>query len=147
MITDLYDLFLSSVCFHLQIEKDKIEEGKKLGEQDVVRLMNEKEASDRKISELQLDLEATKKSYEIQCQRLEAKSNQIKGELEKNVKELEFLLAESRKKTRELEEVSELKFKSWNHKQHIFQEIMGSQLQKMQVYHVYKVTISLLCYL
>lgn len=116
----------------IKAEKDKLEEKKKLRDQDVIRLGKEKESSDHKILELQQALETTKKSYEQQCQLLEAKATVTKVESEERIKELESLLADSRKKTKELEALSESKFQTWNQKQNIFQSFIGSQLQSVQ---------------
>lgn len=131
----------------MQIEKNKIEESKKLVEQDLVRLMNEKEASDCKITELLQDIETTKRSYENQCQQVEAKATLATVELQENIKELEFLLAESRKSSRELEELSESKIQTLREKQYIFRNVIDSQLQTVQVCHVCTVAVSVLLYL
>ncbi|KAJ6805019.1 kinesin-like protein KIN-14C isoform X2 [Iris pallida] len=113
----------------IKAEKDKVEEKKKIGDQDVIRLRKEKESSERKILELQQALETSKKSYEQQCQLLEAKASLTKVESEEKIKELESLLADSRKKTKELHALSESKIQTWDQKQHTFQSSIVSQLQ------------------
>lgn len=100
--------------------------------------MNEKESSNYKISELEQVLDKTKQSYENQLQQLESKANLTNGQLKKNIKDLEFLLEESEKRSREFEEISKSKFQSWNHKKYTLQSIMDSQLQTMQVYNIPK---------
>ncbi|XP_038985258.1 kinesin-like protein KIN-14D [Phoenix dactylifera] len=116
----------------IEMEKNKIEERKKVSEEDVVRLMKEKEDSDNIVSKLKEDLETTKNSYEQHCQQLETKAKQTKEELERRVKEVEFLLAESRKRTKELETFSESKSQNWNQKAYVVHNFIDLQLQSVQ---------------
>lgn len=64
-----------------------MEEGKKPGEQDVIRLMKEKENSDLAISALKEELEKTKMIYEECCSQLEKEAREAKMELNKKLKE------------------------------------------------------------
>lgn len=121
------------VNFPLQMEKNKIEERNKVGEDDVVRLMKEKENSDNIVSKLKEDLETTKKLHEQQCLQLETKAKETKDELEQRMKAVEFLLAESRKKTKELETFSDSKSQSWKQKDHVVHNLIDLQLQSVQV--------------
>ncbi|XP_026661679.2 kinesin-like protein KIN-14C [Phoenix dactylifera] len=116
----------------IKMEKNKIEERNKVGDDDVVRLMKEKENSDNMVSKLKEDLETTKKSYDQQCLRLETKAKETKEELEQRIKAVEFLLAESRKKTKELETFSESKSQNWKQKANVVHNIMDLQLQSVQ---------------
>ncbi|XP_020271774.1 kinesin-like protein KIN-14C isoform X2 [Asparagus officinalis] len=116
----------------IKTEKTKVEESKKHGDQDMDKLMKEKEDSDTMISKLKQELETVKESYENRCQQLQRNSEEIKAKLEERIKEAESLLAESRKRTRELETFSESKFQKLNRKEHVFQNFIGSQLQSVK---------------
>ena len=62
----------------MQIEKTKIEYSKKTGDQDVDRLIREKDKnSDHIVSELKQELENMKKSYKNQSQHFERNSNDM----------------------------------------------------------------------
>ncbi|KAH0467993.1 hypothetical protein IEQ34_003026 [Dendrobium chrysotoxum] len=113
-------------------DKKKFEEQKRLGEEEVVRLMKEKENSESIISELKLAIESTKSSYEQKYQSLETEANRTKFELEKKIKEVEALLEESRRRSNELEVFSESKCQNWNQKEHIFNNLMCLELQSLQ---------------
>nr|XP_029119048.1 kinesin-like protein KIN-14C [Elaeis guineensis] len=115
-----------------QMEKSRTEERKKVSEEDVVRLMKEKEDSDNIVSKLKEDLKTTKRSYEQHCQQQETKAKQTQEELERRVKEVEFLLAESRKRTKELEAFSASKSQNWNQKAHVVHNFIGLQLLSVQ---------------
>ncbi|XP_020680529.1 kinesin-like protein KIN-14C [Dendrobium catenatum] len=117
----------------LQADKKKFVEQKRLGEEEVFRLMKEKENSDSMISELKLAIESTKNSYEQKYQSLETEANRTKFELEKKIKEVEALLEESRRRSKELEVYSESKCQNWNQKEHIFNNLMCLELQSLQV--------------
>uniref|UniRef100_A0A0A9AR00 Kinesin motor domain-containing protein n=1 Tax=Arundo donax TaxID=35708 RepID=A0A0A9AR00_ARUDO len=114
----------------LQIVKDeklKIEERRKLGEQDVVRLMKEKEHSENIISSLKKDVEDMNRMHEQQLEEIERKTKQMEEQLTTKVKEVEYLLLQSNKKIEEVEAVSELKSQLWNKKENIFQSYMENQ--------------------
>ncbi|XP_020593930.1 LOW QUALITY PROTEIN: kinesin-like protein KIN-14C [Phalaenopsis equestris] len=115
----------------LQADKKKIEEQKRLGE-EVDRLIKEKENSDSVIAELTLDSESTKRSYEQKYQHLETESNRTKLELERKIKEVEVLLEESTRRSKELEVFSESKFQNWNQKEGIFNELICLELRSLQ---------------
>ncbi|XP_073116577.1 kinesin-like protein KIN-14M isoform X3 [Elaeis guineensis] len=115
-----------------KMEKNKLEERNKVWDDNVVSLMKEKENSDNIVSKLKEDLETTKKSYEQQCLQLETKAKETKEELEQRIKAVEFLLAESRKKTKELETFSESKSQNWKQKAHVVHNLIDLQLQSVQ---------------
>ncbi|XP_073116580.1 kinesin-like protein KIN-14M isoform X6 [Elaeis guineensis] len=124
----------TKVCFFSMslMEKNKLEERNKVWDDNVVSLMKEKENSDNIVSKLKEDLETTKKSYEQQCLQLETKAKETKEELEQRIKAVEFLLAESRKKTKELETFSESKSQNWKQKAHVVHNLIDLQLQSVQ---------------
>ncbi|XP_062181260.1 kinesin-like protein KIN-14K isoform X2 [Phragmites australis] len=114
----------------LRIIKDdnsKIEERRKLGEQDVVRLMKEKEHSENIITSLKNQMEDMSRMHEQQLEKIERKAKQMEEQLTNKVKEVEYLLLQSNKKIEEVESVSELKSQLWNKKENIFQSYMDNQ--------------------
>lgn len=113
-------------------EKTKIEEIKKYSDRDFEKLAREKEKSDRIIFELNQELENSKISHQNHCHQLETNANEIKTQLEAKLKDMESLLVESRKRTKELETFSESKFQNWNKKEHVFQKFIGFQLQSVK---------------
>ncbi|KAJ4965275.1 hypothetical protein NE237_017124 [Protea cynaroides] len=74
---------------HIKMEKTKMEEKKKLEEQDPVRLTKEKDHSDLEISTLKQELELAKQKYEQRCLQLETQAKGTTAELELKLKELE----------------------------------------------------------
>ncbi|GFZ16465.1 P-loop containing nucleoside triphosphate hydrolases superfamily protein [Actinidia rufa] len=115
-----------------EIEKTEIEEKKKVEEQDVVRLMKEKDHSDRQISALKQELEMAKNTYEKQCVQLETQAKETKIKLEKKLMELEGLLTDSRNRVKELEVFSESKMLRWREKELSYKRILDSQFQSLQ---------------
>ena len=106
---------------------------KKVGEQDVVRLMKGKDHSDRQISALKQELEMAKNTYEKQCMQLETQAKETKVKLEKKLMELEGLLTDSRNRVKELEVFSESKMLRWRKKELSYKRILDSQFQSLQV--------------
>lgn len=117
----------------LQIEKTKIEDKKKLEEQDVQKLQEEKDRSDMEILTLKQELEVAKRTHEDRCLLLESKSKEVKVELEKKLKELECLLTSSRKKVAELEAFSKSKSLRWKKKERIYLSLLDHQFRALQV--------------
>ncbi|XP_008804600.2 kinesin-like protein KIN-14C [Phoenix dactylifera] len=116
----------------MKIKKSKVEEKMKLQEHDVVRLTKENENKDQTVAELKQELEMTNKMYEHRCQQLESKAKETKLHIDERIKQVEFLLAESKKKIKELESASESTLQNWSKKEHIFQNFIGFQLQSVQ---------------
>ena len=110
-----------------------MEERKKLEEQDVKRLMKEKDHSDNEILALKQELEMTRKMHEKQCLQLETQAKETKGELEKKLEELESLLTDSKKKVKELEAFSESKSRRWKRKELSYRNFLDSQFGALQV--------------
>lgn len=128
-------LYIAVICllFFLQIENTKIEERKKLEEQDVDRLMKEKDRSDNEILALKEELEMARKTHEKHCLQLETQAKETKVELEKKLKELENLLTDSKKKVKELDAFSESKSRRWKRKELRYQNFVDSQFGALQV--------------
>uniref|UniRef100_A0A803LQG9 Uncharacterized protein n=1 Tax=Chenopodium quinoa TaxID=63459 RepID=A0A803LQG9_CHEQI len=90
-----------------ETEKTKLEEKKKHGEQDVVRLMRERDERDAEIEALKKELEEVKRSNEKHCSQLESEAKDTRAKLQEKIMDLESLLQVSNKKVNELEETFE----------------------------------------
>ncbi|XP_057510265.1 kinesin-like protein KIN-14J isoform X2 [Actinidia eriantha] len=113
-------------------EKTEIEEKKKLEEQDVIRLMQEKDHAEFQISALKQQLELAKKTHEMHCFQLETQAKETKVELEKKLMELEYLLTDSRNRIKDLEAFSESKSLTWKKKELTYKRILDSQSGLLQ---------------
>ncbi|KAI6683393.1 hypothetical protein NL676_029306 [Syzygium grande] len=91
----------------LQTEKikmeEKIEEKRKLEEEDLARLTKEKESHNMVISALKQELEVAKKTYELRHLQMETESKAAEMALEERTRKLEQDLAGYRNKVQELE--------------------------------------------
>ncbi|KAJ7944923.1 Kinesin-like protein [Quillaja saponaria] len=116
----------------LKFEKTKLEEKKKLEEQDVVRLKKEKDHSEFEISTLKQELEMAKKTHEEHYLQLEVHASGAKIEYEKKLKELELFIAGLRKKVKELEAYSESKSRRWKNKEHTYKNFINYQFGAFQ---------------
>lgn len=116
-----------------QVEKAKMQDREKLGEQDIVRLMKEKENSDLAVLALKEELDRMKINHAENCLHLATRANNVTLELEERLKETENLLTESRNKARELEAISESKVHSWKKKEHKYHKFIGFQFQALRV--------------
>ncbi|XP_039800202.1 kinesin-like protein KIN-14K [Panicum virgatum] len=111
----------------LKDEKSKIEERRKVSEQDVHRLMKEKEHSETIIESLKKDMEAMNRMHKEHLEQIERKAKQMEEQFTTKVKEVEYLLLQSNKKVEEVEAASKLKSQLWDKKEHIFQSYMDNQ--------------------
>ncbi|PIN15103.1 Kinesin (KAR3 subfamily) [Handroanthus impetiginosus] len=116
----------------MKIEKTKIEEKKKLEEQDLIKLRKEKGSRESQIISLNEELTLAKKSYEEHVFQLEAKAEETQDKLQKKILELERLLADSKKKVKELEDFSESKFLRWKRKEKGYRHFIDSQYGSLQ---------------
>ncbi|KAI7988019.1 Kinesin-like protein KIN-14J [Camellia lanceoleosa] len=116
----------------IKIEKTEIEENKKLEEQDVIRLVQEKDRSEIQISALKQELELAKMTYEKHCLQLETDAKETEVELEKKLMELEYLLSDSRNKVKELETFSKSKSLGWKKKELSYKCFLDSQFGSLQ---------------
>jgi kinesin family protein C2/C3 len=110
-----------------QNEKSKIEERRKLSEQDVHRLMKEKEHSENIIANLKKDMEAMNRLHEQQLEQIERKAKEMEEQLTTRIKEVECLLLQSNKKVEEVETASRLKSQLWDKKENNFQSYTDNQ--------------------
>ncbi|CAL4961463.1 unnamed protein product [Urochloa decumbens] len=111
----------------MEVEKSKIDEKRKLGEQDMVRLMQEKENAENTIASLQQEIQILSRMHEQYRERMETEARQMEEHLTSRIKEAEFLLMQSKKKVEEIESASQLKSQLWNRKANIFQSFMDNQ--------------------
>ncbi|CAO2166355.1 unnamed protein product [Urochloa humidicola] len=111
----------------IEVEKSKIDEKRKLGEQDMVRLMQEKENAENTIASLQQEIQILSRMHEQYRERTETETRQMEEHLTTRIKEAEFLLMQSEKKVEEIESASQLKSQLWSRKANIFQSFMDNQ--------------------
>lgn len=122
-----------SSFYPLQFERMKIEEKRKVEEQDLIRVMRDKDRYEVEISLLKQELELTKKTYEKNCSELENQAKETKSQLENKIMELESLLTDSRKKVKELEAFTESKYLRWRRKEHGYKRFIDSHFGSVQV--------------
>ncbi|TKW16718.1 hypothetical protein SEVIR_5G317600v4 [Setaria viridis] len=111
----------------IEVEKSKIDEKRKLGEQDMVRLMREKENAENTIASLQQEIQILSRMHEQYRERMETEARQMEEHLTMRIKEAEFLLMQSKRKVEEIESASQLKSQLWSRKANIFQTFMDNQ--------------------
>ncbi|KAM0837837.1 hypothetical protein ACQ4PT_061362 [Festuca glaucescens] len=111
----------------VKVEKSKIDESRKLGEQDMVRLMQEKENAENTVSNLQQEIQVMSRMFEEYREQMEAKTSQMEEHLTLRANEAEFLLMQSKKRVEEVEAASELKSQLWSKKTNTFQSYMDNQ--------------------
>ncbi|KAL6994853.1 hypothetical protein U1Q18_004989 [Sarracenia purpurea var. burkii] len=112
----------------IKTEKTKMEEKKKLEEQDVIRLANEKDQIINEILTLKQELEIARKKNEECGLQMEKEAMGVQRELAERLKEAMHLLTESRNRVKELEVYSESNNQRWNKKGHIYQIFTEFQL-------------------
>lgn len=111
----------------------KIDEKRKVEEQDIIRLMRQNDNHEIETSLLKQELELAKKTYEKNCSQLETQAVETKAELENKLTELQSLLNDSRKKVKELEAFSESKILKWRRKEHGYKHFIDSHVGSLQV--------------
>ncbi|KAL3498846.1 hypothetical protein ACH5RR_041578 [Cinchona calisaya] len=116
----------------IKLEKMRIDEKRKVEEQDVIRLTRQKDHYETEISLLKQELDLAKKAYEKNCSELETQAMETKAELENKLKERQLLLNDSRKKVKELEAFSESKFLKWRRKEHNYKHFIDSHVGSLQ---------------
>lgn len=116
----------------IKTEKSKLEEKKKLEDDDVVKLMKEKDQQMLENLALKQELEMAKKTYELRCLQMETEYKGAKSGFEERIKELEHLLQVSRNKVRELEANSDSKYQRWSKKERIYRSFMDLQHGALQ---------------
>ncbi|KAJ6426586.1 hypothetical protein OIU84_022229 [Salix udensis] len=128
---------LLSQLQQIKIEKTKIEEKKKLEEQELLRTKQEKIHSDIENSTLKHELETAKKTHEEHCLLLQMQAEETEVELEKKLKELECFLAESKKRVKELESFSKSKSQRWKSKEGYYRSFIDYQSRALQAKRSY----------
>ncbi|CAK7335545.1 unnamed protein product [Dovyalis caffra] len=123
---------LLSQLQQIKIEKTKIEEKKKLEEQELLRTKQEKIHSDIENSTLKHELEIAKTTHEEHCLLLQVQAEETKVQLEKKLKELESFLTESKKRVKELESFSESKYQRWKTKEGSYRSFIDYQSRTLQ---------------
>ncbi|KAF0906815.1 hypothetical protein E2562_013215 [Oryza meyeriana var. granulata] len=111
----------------VKVEKSKIDEKRKLEEQDMIRLMREKENAENIITSLHQEMQVMSRMHEQFREQMETKARQMEEQLTLRAKEAEFCLMQSKKKVEEAEAASQLKSQLWSKKANIFQSFMNSQ--------------------
>nr|BAJ97665.1 predicted protein [Hordeum vulgare subsp. vulgare] len=111
----------------VKVEKSKIDERRKLGEQDMVRLIREKEDAENTVNNLRQEIQVMSKMFEEYREQMEAKTNQMEEHLTLRAKEAEFLLMQSKKRIEEVETASELQSQLWSKKANTFRSFMDNQ--------------------
>nr|CAB3446188.1 unnamed protein product [Digitaria exilis] len=99
---------------------------------DVVKLLADKETNENIIVKLREELEANKKLHEAHSQQLETKAAKVNKELEQRIKEIEFMLEDSTKRRRELEESAKSRIQFWKHKEILVNKFVGLQVKNAQ---------------
>lgn len=118
----------------LQTDKSKIEDSKKYNEQELSRLLKEKDQIDCELLALKNDLDVTKRTFEKLWLELETLARETKIDAEKKVKELETLLADSRNKINDLEAHYSYKTFLWEKKEFTFKSYIEAQSKALQVW-------------
>ncbi|KAL3652683.1 hypothetical protein CASFOL_002364 [Castilleja foliolosa] len=116
----------------VKAEKTKIEEETKREKQDLVKLRKEKDSCESQLLSLNEELALAKKSFKDDMFQLEKKAGETKEKLQKEIQELEFLLTDSSKKVKELEDFSESKFLRWKQKEQGYRHFIDSQFGSIQ---------------
>uniref|UniRef100_A0A0D9VE13 Kinesin motor domain-containing protein n=1 Tax=Leersia perrieri TaxID=77586 RepID=A0A0D9VE13_9ORYZ len=99
---------------------------------DMAKLLTDKEKNDSVILELKKELEETKRLHEEHSQQLENKAAKVNKELEQRIEEVKFMLDDSTKRRRELEELSESRIQFWKKKEVVVNQFVSLQVQNVQ---------------
>jgi kinesin family member C2/C3 len=116
------------------VEKSKLDEKRKHGEQDMVRLIREKESAENRITSLQQEIQVMSRMHEQYREQMETEARQMEEHLATKVKEAEFQLMQSKKKAEEIESASQLNSLLWSRKANIFQSFMDNQKLSIKVH-------------
>ena len=115
------------------MENTKLEERKKHGDQDVVRLMKDRDERDVEIRALKQELEVVKMSYEKNCSQLEAEVKETRAKLQEKIVDLESHLQVSKKKVNELEETFEHEIQKFKNRELRYTCFVDSQFSVLKV--------------
>ncbi|CAO2819870.1 unnamed protein product [Amaranthus hypochondriacus] len=116
----------------IKMENTKLEERKKHGDQDVVKLMKDRDERDAEIRALKQELEAVKLSYEKKCSQLEAEVMETRAKLQEKIVDLESHLQVSKKKVIELEETFEHEIQKFKNRELRYTCFVDSQFSVLK---------------
>ncbi|GAA0139494.1 microtubule binding motor protein [Lithospermum erythrorhizon] len=116
----------------IKIEKSRIDEERKLENQELNLLLKEKVDYEMHISSLKRELEFTIKTHEENFLQLKTLSTETKVELEKKIIELACNLVDSQKRVEELENLSESKYMRWKKKELGYKHFIDSHVGSIQ---------------
>ncbi|KAF7819873.1 Kinesin-like protein [Senna tora] len=119
---------VASQLKQLMAEKFSVEEKKKGDEDDLTRLMKEKDQLNMELSTLKQELETTKTT----CLKLEEEAKGAQGELKQKSKEYEHIFEDLLNKVKELEAFSDSKNQTWNMKKNDLQNAVDFQFNSLQ---------------
>ncbi|XVE64055.1 hypothetical protein DITRI_Ditri07aG0070400 [Diplodiscus trichospermus] len=108
-------------------KNSKVEKNNKVQDQELQKLMKENDKNILEIAALKQELEIAKTIHEQHSLEMETKAKGAEAGLQMRLKELECLLADSKNKVKELEEISESKCQSWIMKENLYQCFMDFQ--------------------
>ncbi|KAL5227342.1 hypothetical protein ABZP36_015607 [Zizania latifolia] len=111
----------------VKVEKSKIDERRKTGEQDMIRLMREKENAENIIDSLHQEMQVMSRMHEQFREQTETKARQMEEHLTLRAKEAEFRLMRSKKKVEEVEAASQQNSQLWSKKANVFRSFVDNQ--------------------
>ncbi|KAH9301568.1 hypothetical protein KI387_013151, partial [Taxus chinensis] len=123
---------LTNQLHKLKMDKMQVEDERKVKEQDMFRLMKEREESEAAIQALKEEFEMMKKTDQDHVQQLESQKRDVELELLKKKKETEDLLAHSKRKTEELEAISAMELHSLRCKDTYYQSFLSGHAEALQ---------------
>ncbi|KAF8652021.1 hypothetical protein HU200_062963 [Digitaria exilis] len=128
----------------LEALKSSYEESQSLlksTKEDVTKLLKDKEKSDIIISKLRQELAEAGKSYYINIQELESRALQANERFQQRIKEVEFMLEDSRMRGRDLEDSLKSRIKTWEQKEIMVHQFVGLQIRNVQDLRLSSVSI------
>ncbi|GLJ30814.1 hypothetical protein SUGI_0611570 [Cryptomeria japonica] len=123
---------LTDQLHKIKMENTQVEDERKAKEQDIIRLIKEREESNAAIQALKEELEMMKKTYQEYMQQLESQKCDVELDLQKKLKETEDLLVLSKRKTEELEETTAMELQSVRLRDAFYQKFSSSHFQALQ---------------
>ncbi|GMI75469.1 hypothetical protein like AT1G73860 [Hibiscus trionum] len=110
----------------------KMEEKQKAEKQEMMKLVKENEKYINEIAALKEELEIAGMMDKYCSREMEAEAKAAIAILQTRIKDLEYLLANSKNKVKDLEATFESKCQRWNMKEKIYKNFIDSQLEAMQ---------------
>lgn len=116
----------------IKMEKMLVEDEKKAKEKDMMQLEKQREASEISVQTLKEQLAMMSKTSQEHVQELELKNREAILELQKELKEMEGLLAQSKRKNDEQEAISSMELQRLKHRDSCYQKLLSEQVQALQ---------------